>query len=140
MAENELVANAVDETASCPQEFSIIGIGASAGGLEACSALLRHIPPGTGFAFVVVQHLDPAHESLLPTLLGRVTKIPVQVVEDEVLVEPNQVYVMPPNTEMVFSVGRLRLIPREELPSAFGCRSTISFVPSARTAIIARWE
>src|SRR5215475_4815758 len=58
--------------------FPIVGIGASAGGLEAFTQLLQHIPVTTGLAFVLVQHLDPTHESMLPELLSRVTKIPVQ--------------------------------------------------------------
>ena len=102
------------DAAACPQEFSIVGIGASAGGLEACSALLRNLPADTGLAFVVIQHLDPKHESLLPTLLARVSKIPVKAVTDEMVVAPNQVYVMPPNTEIVFSGGVLHLVPREK--------------------------
>ena len=106
--------SASSDAAACPQEFSIVGIGTSAGGLEACSALLRNLPADTGLAFVVIQHLDPKHESLLPTLLARVSKIPVKAVIDEMAVEPNQVYVMPPNTEIVFSEGVLRLVPREK--------------------------
>lgn len=101
------------QTAPSPQEFSIVGIGASAGGLEACSALLKQLPADTGFAFVVIQHLDPTHESLLPALLARATKIPVKNVKDEMRVEPNNVYVMPPNVEMLYSEGMLRLSPRE---------------------------
>jgi two-component system CheB/CheR fusion protein len=92
------------EAAHCPPEFSIVGIGSSAGGLEACSALLRHLPADTGLAFVVIQHLDPKHESLLPSLLSRVSAIPVQAVQGETLVEPNHVYVMPPNAEILFSL------------------------------------
>ena len=111
------ISSVATEVALCPQEFSIVGIGASAGGLEACSALLKHLPADTGLAFVVIQHLDPKHESLLPTLLARVTKIPVKAVKDEMAVEPNQVYVMQPNTEIVFSEGVLRLIPREKTPA-----------------------
>ena len=110
----ENAAVAVTDAVTCPQEFSIVGIGASAGGLEACSALLKHLPDDTGLAFVVVQHLDPKHESLLPTLLSRVTKMPVKAVKDEMAVEPNQVYVMPPNTEIKYEEGVLRLIPREK--------------------------
>jgi two-component system CheB/CheR fusion protein len=102
------------QTADSPPEFSIVGIGASAGGLEACSALLKQLPADTGFAFVVIQHLDPTHESLLPTLLARATKIPVTNAKDEMRVEPDNVYVMPPNVGMLFSDGMLRLSPREK--------------------------
>jgi two-component system CheB/CheR fusion protein len=111
--ETRPIAHPGDEPSRGAQEFSIVGIGASAGGLEACSALLKQLPPDTGLAFVVVQHLDPAHESLLPTLLARVTKIPVRHVKNEVTVEPNHVYIMPPNSELLFSDGKLHLIPRD---------------------------
>jgi two-component system, chemotaxis family, CheB/CheR fusion protein len=89
--ETRPIAHPGDEPSRGAQEFSIVGIGASAGGPEACSAVLKQLSPDTGLAFVVVQHLDPAHESLLPTLLARVTKIPVRHVKNEVIVEPNHV-------------------------------------------------
>ena len=108
------IDSAATAEAPCPKEFSIVGIGASAGGLEACSALLKNLPLDTGLAFVVIQHLDPNHESMLPKLLARVTKIPVKTVQDGMAVERNQVYVMPPTWEIVFSEGVLRLIPREK--------------------------
>ena len=115
--ELENSAAATTGVAPCPPEFSIVGIGASAGGLEACSALLKNLPAATGLAFVVIQHLDPKHESLLPSLLSRVSAIPVQAVQGETLVEPNHVYVMPPNSEIVLSEGKLNLIPREKTPT-----------------------
>ena len=89
--------------------FPVVGIGASAGGLEACSDLLRHLPDKTGMAFVVVQHLDPTHGSMLPELLARATNIPVVEVKDGLFVEPDHVYVMPPNTDMVIENGVLQL-------------------------------
>ncbi|MGA2712276.1 MAG: chemotaxis protein CheB [Bryobacteraceae bacterium] len=110
-------AAATTEVAPYSPEFSIVGIGASAGGLEACSTLLKHLPADTGFAFVVIQHLDPKHESLLPALLAKITTIPVDAVQGETIVEPNQVYVMPPNSEIVFSEKKLKLIPREKTPA-----------------------
>ena len=64
------------ETAQRPS-FPIVGIGASAGGLEAFTQLIRHLPADSGMAFVLVQHLDPQHESALTTLLGRATDLPV---------------------------------------------------------------
>jgi two-component system CheB/CheR fusion protein len=91
----------------------IVGIGASAGGLEACTALLRHLPLDTGAAFVLVQHLDPNHESVLPDLLSRVTQIPVLSVQDDMNVAPNHIYVIPPNTTMTVSNGILSLQHRE---------------------------
>ena len=62
--------------------FLVVGIGASAGGLEAFSELLHNLPEKTGMAFVLVQHLDPTHESALPEILGRTTKLPVEEVSD----------------------------------------------------------
>jgi two-component system CheB/CheR fusion protein len=84
---------------SCP----IVGIGASAGGLEAFRQLLEHLPVETGLGFVLVQHLDPTHESILAELLSRVTSIPVSEVTDGTLVQPDHVYVIPPNTNMTIA-------------------------------------
>jgi two-component system CheB/CheR fusion protein len=92
--------------------FPIIGIGASAGGLEAFSDLLRDLPEKTGMAFVLVQHLDPKHSSGLGGILARTTNIPVQEVTDGARVQPNQIYVIPPNNSMVLKDGTLRLAPR----------------------------
>ncbi len=111
MAEGTSAAAELKTTGS--PAFSIVGIGASAGGLEAYSELLKHIPPDTGMAFVVIQHLDPKHASLLPELLAKITEIPVKAVTDEMAVEPNRVYVMPATTDVVLSKGKLWLIPRE---------------------------
>ncbi|MEG4117239.1 chemotaxis protein CheB [Microcoleus sp. N9_B4] len=95
--------------------FPIVGIAASAGGLEAFTGLLSHLPIDTGMAFVLIQHLDPNHKSLLSEILARTTQMPVNEVEDGVVVEPNQVYVIPPNTKMVLSKGVLQLSPREKI-------------------------
>ena len=92
--------------------FPIVGIGASAGGLEAFSALLRHLPLDTGMGFVLVQHLDPEHDSALTQLLGRATALPVHEVTNKLRVEPNHVYVIPPNTNLSISAGVLTLGPR----------------------------
>jgi two-component system CheB/CheR fusion protein len=80
--------------------FPVIGIGASAGGLEAFEQFFRNAPPDSGMAFVLVSHLDPGHESMLTEILQRVTKMPVVEAEDQMQVEPNHVYVIPPNREM----------------------------------------
>ncbi|MEG4085125.1 chemotaxis protein CheB [Microcoleus sp. POL10_C6] len=95
--------------------FPIVGIAASAGGLEAFTQLLSHLPADTGMAFVLIQHLDPNHKSLLSEILARTTQMPVNEVEDGVAVEPNQVYVIPPNTKMVVCKGVLQLSPREKI-------------------------
>ena len=95
-----------------PESFPIVGIGASAGGLEAFSELLRTLPQKTGMAFVLVQHLDPTHASDLREILARTTKVPVQEVTDGVAVRPDHIYVIPPNTSMALKNGVLRLAAR----------------------------
>jgi two-component system, chemotaxis family, CheB/CheR fusion protein len=89
-----------------------VGIGASAGGLEALTQLFRTLSADTGMAFVVVPHLDPTHGSMLPEILGRATHMPVAEVTDQMPVAPNHVYVIPPGTTMVVSGGILQLSPR----------------------------
>ncbi|WP_298915719.1 chemotaxis protein CheB [uncultured Nostoc sp.] len=95
--------------------FPIVGIAASAGGLEAFMQLLKHLLTDTGMAFVLIQHLDPNHRSLLSEILARVTQMPVKEVQSGVTVEPNQVYIIPPNTKMILSGGVLQLMPREKV-------------------------
>jgi two-component system, chemotaxis family, CheB/CheR fusion protein len=92
--------------------FPIVGVGASAGGLEAFTELLKHLPMDTGMGFVVVQHLAPKHHSMLTELLARATRLPVTEVTDGMVVEANHVYVIPPNTDMAILSGALRLMPR----------------------------
>jgi two-component system CheB/CheR fusion protein len=77
--------------------FFIVGIGTSAGGLEALSAFLDHTPPDTGMAFVIVQHLDPNHKSMLSELIGNHTAMCVTEASDGLVVVPNAVYTIPPN-------------------------------------------
>jgi two-component system CheB/CheR fusion protein len=94
--------------------FPIVGIGASAGGLEALGQFFRHAPPNSGMAFVLVQHLDPSHASLLAEILQRTTTMPVAEAQDQILVEPNCVYVIPPNRDMAIFHGKLQLsVPNE---------------------------
>ncbi len=111
----ETPAAATDADISPPRgnPFPIVGIGASAGGLEAFGQLLASLPPNTGMAFVLVQHLDPQHESLLAEILSLRSKMPVVTVQDGIAVEPDHVYVIPPNTSMVLQDGHLRLALRE---------------------------
>ena len=97
--------------------FPIVGIGASAGGLNAYTKLLKALPIDTGMAFVLVQHLDPKHASLLPELLRRTTLMPVIEIADGMRVEPNNVYVLPPNHSLAILHGVLHLMPR---PDALG--------------------
>ena len=104
----------VPEQPSKSKSFPIIGVGASAGGLEAFTKLLEHLPPDTGMAFVLVQHLDPTHASILSSLLAKKTEMPVNEVTDGMPVEPNRIYVIPPNTNMAILNGALQLLPRTE--------------------------
>jgi len=108
--------------------FSVVGIGASAGGLEAVTALLHDLPINTGMAFVLVQHLAPTHESMLSELLSRATTMPVMEIKDGMLVESNHFYVIPPNTNLGILHGTLHLMPRSDekgqhLPIDFFLRS-----------------
>src|SRR5215468_296360 len=92
----------------CP----VVGIGASAGGLEAMTQLLGHLPSDTGMAYVVVQHLDPKHESMLKDILARSTRMPVREVQTGMPVEGDKVYVIPPNFAMELVDGNFKLVPR----------------------------
>ncbi|HKD99621.1 MAG TPA: chemotaxis protein CheB, partial [Planctomycetota bacterium] len=92
--------------------FPIVGIGASAGGLEAFTQLLQNLPANTGIAFVFVQHLDPTHLSLLTELLARATSMPVRQVTHGERPLPDHVYVIPPDRVMTIDNGELRLTRR----------------------------
>ena len=94
--------------------FRIVGVGASAGGLDAFTQLLRPLPMDTGMAFVLIQHLDPGHKSMLTDILSRETRMPVHEARDKMVVEPNHVYVIPPNTQMSIARDILQLAPRDE--------------------------
>src|SRR6266852_3165569 len=94
--------------------FPIVGVGASAGGLEAFTQLLKALGSGTEMAYVLVQHLDPSHESAPTELLAKATEMPVRQVTDATPVEPNHVYVIPPNVDMSIAQGILRLTARTE--------------------------
>jgi two-component system, chemotaxis family, CheB/CheR fusion protein len=94
--------------------FPIVGIGASAGGLEAFTELLRHLPDDTGMAFVLIQHLDPKHDSHLTELLAKVSKMPVAEVKGDTRAEANHVYVIPPRRNLGISAGVLHTPPRPD--------------------------
>jgi two-component system, chemotaxis family, CheB/CheR fusion protein len=93
-------------------EFHVVGIGASAGGLEALEAFFRAIPSGSGLAYVVIQHLSPVFKSHMEELLSRHTSIPIRRVENGVQVEPNTIYLIPAKMEMVISDGKLLITER----------------------------
>src|SRR5258705_558671 len=90
--------------------FPIVGIGASAGGLEALEQFLGHVPVGSGMGFVIVQHLDPTHKGIMPELLQRTTGMKVIQVKDRTRVRPDCVYVIPPNKDMSILRGVLHLL------------------------------
>ena len=92
--------------------FPVVGIGASAGGLEAFTQLLNSLPTNTGMAFVIIQHMSPEQESLLSLILSRATQMPVHEVQDTMAIAPNQVYVIPPNFSMTLEQGLFKLQPR----------------------------
>jgi two-component system CheB/CheR fusion protein len=116
---------------------AVVGIGASAGGLEALTRLLSTAPSDAGMAFVVIQHLDPKHESMLAGILGRATSMPVHEVADGMRVSPDTVFVIPPNRNMTVDDGAFKLTPYrrvrgwhmpiddffESLAAAYGPRS-----------------
>ncbi len=93
--------------------FPIVGIGASAGGLESLERLFSHMPRNTGAAFVVIQHLSPDFKSLIDELLARRTRIPILQATDGARVEPDTVYLLPPRKEMIVKGGRLHLTDKD---------------------------
>ena len=94
--------------------FPVVGIGASAGGLEAFDQFFRHLPADIGMAFVLVPHLDPSHESILTEILQRTTTMPVVEVQDKMKVAPNSVYIIPPNRDLAILHGVLHLSVPEQ--------------------------
>lgn len=108
---------AFDESASVEDkgkayEFPIVGIGASAGGLDPIRILLENLPIDTGMAFVVIQHLATGQESMLPEILSRATKMKVLHVFDGLKVEKNQIYVITPGKTLTLKNGYLKLVPK----------------------------
>jgi len=96
-------------SASYSRMFPIVGIGASAGGLDAFEQFLMNVPENTGMAYIIIQHLDPTQKGMLPELLQRITKMNVFQVKDHMVVTPNCVYVIPPNASMSILKGILYL-------------------------------
>jgi len=113
---SEPPASDADSNEFTKENFPVVGIGASAGGLAAFEAFFSAMSDslGLGMAFVVVQHLDPKHKSILTTLIGRYTNMPVYEVTDRIAVKPNCVYVIPPNRDMVLEFGMLQLLEPAE--------------------------
>jgi two-component system CheB/CheR fusion protein len=105
-------------------DFPIVGIGASAGGLEALEQFLGHVPKGSGLAYIVIQHLDPTRPGIMPELLGRLTGMPVAQAEEGMKVAPDCVYVIPSNKDLSILHGVLYLLDPLE---ARGLRLPIDF-------------
>lgn len=95
--------------------FPVIGIGASAGGLEAFKTFIRAIPEDSGMAYVLVQHLDPKHNSQLPSLLQKVSKVPVVEITDDIKVKPDHIYIIPSNKMLIANDGVLQLSTRKDV-------------------------
>ena len=123
---NKQVTSSPENTASRQKSlpFPIVGIGASAGGLEALEQFLRQVPQGSGMAFVIVQHLDPTHKGIMPELLQRTTAMEVFQVRDRMRVKQDCVYVIPPNKDMSILHGVLHLF---EPTAPRGLRLSIDF-------------
>ncbi len=94
------------------KKFPIVAIGASVGGLDAVSMLLKNLPADTGMAFIYVQHLNPDHESFLTSILSKITKMKVQEIENMEHMAPNNVYVIPHNKIIEVTDGHIKLLPR----------------------------
>lgn len=107
----------IDNPAKGPP-FPVVGIGASAGGLEALTELLGKLPPQPELAFLIAVHLDPYHKSHLPEILAKTTPMPVREVTKDMTVRINEVYVIPPNTNMALTDGHLMLTPRSIAPGS----------------------
>lgn len=98
--------------------FQVVAIGASAGGLEAMMELLQYLPSDTGMAFIYVQHLSPDHKSMLTEILSKKTKMKVQEIDDMDKIKPNNVFIIPYNKGIEVTEGHIKLIPRSESTAA----------------------
>src|SRR4051794_7375581 len=99
--------------------FPVVGVGASAGGLDAFSKLLSGLPAAPGMAFVLVLHLDPNRDSILPDLLAASTSMPVRAASDGMPLKADHVYVIPPNAVVTVVNDHLKLTPRSDFPRPF---------------------
>jgi chemotaxis response regulator CheB len=113
--------------------FPIVGIGASAGGLEALEIFLANVPENSGMAFVIVQHLDPTHKGIMVELLQRGTSMKVFQIKDRMRVEANCVYVIPPNKDLSILHGVLNLLLRSPRADC-ACQLTFSFAHWQKTS------
>jgi two-component system CheB/CheR fusion protein len=122
VSQEALQNDAVENT-----RFSLVGIGASAGGLQALQAFFSHLPEITGLAYIILMHTSPDHESLLPDLLQKSTRIPVSTALDEEVIQPDHIYVVPPGKEINIYKNAVQLLDPAErdsnLPIDFFFRS-----------------
>jgi two-component system CheB/CheR fusion protein len=119
-------------TAARPRSsVPIVGIGASAGGLEALEQLLSGVPEASGLAFIIVQHLDPLHKDIMVELLQRITPMPVLQISNHLRVEADHVYVIPPNRDLSIRQGVLELL---EPTAPRGLRLPVDFFLRALAA------
>ncbi len=116
MSDGQVTAKAeqAEERQQTDEPLTIVGIGASAGGLAALKTLLSNIEPPTGMAFVIVVHLSPEHESHLADLLQPHCRLPVQQVNETMAIEPDNIYIIPPNANLNTVDTHLRLSKLEE--------------------------
>ncbi len=119
------------ENANYEHKF-IVGIGASAGGLEALQKLLSALPSNTGFPYIIVQHLSPDYKSLLGEILGKYTEMPVIQAEENMAVEPNKVYIIQPGKNMRIQKGKLTLV--DQVPKELNLPIDIFFRSLAEEA------
>src|SRR5438552_10619209 len=96
-----------------PSRFKVVGIGASAGGLESLEQFFSNLPPNPGMAFVVVQHLSPDFRSVMDELLARHSDLPIKHAEHNIEVEPNRVYLLPPKKDLIIRERRLLLTDKD---------------------------
>jgi len=121
----EQIANSVEKASpEVGHAFHVVGIGASAGGLEALEQFFKNMPPDSGMGFVIVQHLDPTRKSSMPEILSHFTKMPVYLGAEGMKVESNSIYLIPPDKYMGITKGSLYL---EELADARGMRLPVDF-------------
>lgn len=104
-----MAASPIPETTARAPRIRVVGLGASAGGLEPLEQFLGHVPATSGLAYVVVQHMDPTHKALLGELLQRATTMPVHEITQMQSIEADAVYVIPPNAELTVSGGAFHL-------------------------------
>lgn len=116
MPSRSTTSNPTPKKKTAKGTFPIVAIGASAGGLEAITELLKYLSPNTGMAFIYVQHLSPDHESMLTSLLAKATEMRVQEIQDKVLIEPNNLYVIPPDKEISVVKRHIKVTPRPAEP------------------------